>query len=308
MALTSDKLSLLARLDGHEVEIKSQEKSQTLRTAKWIVLTAGEFPTADDAQTFGERLRAIVGIAGICTRNGIDVGEDRPTGRVNESRAREIGLIAPEERLHPNVHGLIVYPDDGLSRFPLRTVTGIVTADPVSFVETMEELSRTALPALGAASAGVRILNLALKSSEPLTQAVLAISVIEALGQDQKWTENQKRILAKLADKVEKNVGVEEQEIADALRRSVHRIGLRQGVLRVLGRLGLDHLKKDWDSVYNTRSPVFHGTRQLTDPEMQKFAQSAITLCGQIVVALLRQGGVEIPLVATEHYPNALNT
>ena len=307
-ALSSDEHSLLARVDGRDVEVKSQDKAETLRAAKWIVLTAGGFDSEELAQSFGERLKSIVAVAGICTRNGIDVGEDRATSSVNENWAREMGLIKPKERIHPNVHGLIVYPDDGLSRFPLINASGVVTSDPASLVGTIDELDYTEPHAIGAAFGGVRILNLALKSAEPLTQVVLAISVIEALGQDESWTDNQKVILAKLASEVDSQAGAEEKEVADALRRSLHRIGLRQGVLRVLARLGLQHLKKDWDKLYSMRSGVFHGTQRLTEPEMNEVAQSAITLCGQIVIALLRQGGIAIPSVASKHYPDRSGT
>jgi uncharacterized protein YodC (DUF2158 family) len=39
-------------------------------------------------------------------------------------------------------------------------------------------------------------------------------------------------------------------EIASALKRSLHRIGLRQGVLRVLERIGQSALKSEWDRLY----------------------------------------------------------
>lgn len=303
-ALTCDEHSLMVRINGREVEIKSQDNAETLRTAKWIVLTTGGFISEEDAQSFGERLKSIVSIAGMCTRNGVDVGEDRATTFIDESWAREIGLIRPEERIHPNVHGLIVFPDDRLSRFPLSNPSVVVTADPASFVSAIEELGHVAPQALVVASAGVRILNLALKSQEPLTRVVLAISVIEALGQEENWTESQRAILSSLAIEVESTGGTEEKEIAEALRRSLHRIGLRQGVLRVLARLGLEHRKKQWDKIYGLRSSVFHGTQQIAEHEMHELAQSSITLCGQILIALLIQGGVAIPSVARKHFPD----
>src|SRR6185437_10379727 len=76
-ALTTDELSLVVRVAGREVEIKSQAKDESLRQTKWIILTAGGFDTEDEARTFGEQLRAIAGIVGVCERIGIDVGDDR---------------------------------------------------------------------------------------------------------------------------------------------------------------------------------------------------------------------------------------
>ena len=155
-----------------------------------------------------------------------------------------------------------------------------------------------------AAEAGVRILNLALMSAEPLTQVVLSISVIEALGQEENWTERQKVFLTRLARDVENagGAGNDEKEIADALRRSMHRIGLRQGVLRIFVRLDISHLKKEWDRLYAIRSGVFHGTKRLSEPEMHELAQAAMTLCGKVLIALLRRDDIPIPAISEKHY------
>jgi hypothetical protein len=304
-ALTSDELVLAARIGGREVEIKSQTKDETLRKAKWVVFTAGGFDSEVEAQAFGEQLRTIAGIVGICTRLGIDIGEDHPTSWINEEWARSIGLIKQEERIHPNVHGLMVYPDDGLSRIAVSNAEAVVTSDPTQVIQAVEGLGESLPITVSIAEAGVRILNLALMSAEPLTQVVLAISVIEALGQDETWTENQRAILSKLADNLESSDDANpvNNEIADALRRSVHRIGLRQGVLRVLAQLELGHLKKEWDRLYNMRSGVFHGTQRLTESEMNQLAQDSITFCGKVVISLLTQEGIGVPAIAETHYP-----
>ena len=47
--------------------------------------------------------------------------------------------------------------------------------------------------------------------------------------------------------------------MADAIRKSLHRLTLRQGVFRLLDRLGLQHLKKGWDDLDNERSTLVHG-------------------------------------------------
>lgn len=303
-ALTTDEPSIVARVGGREVAIKSQNKDEPLREAKWIVLTAGGFDTEKDAQTFGEQLRTIVGIAGICTRIGIDVGEDRATSWVSEEWARALGLIQAEERIHPNVHGLIIFPDDGLSRFPLMNASATVTSDPASLIASINELGENVSISITAAAAGMRILNLALMSAEPLTQVVLAISIIEALGQEENWTEGQKALLTRLASDVvnAEGAGDEEKEVADALRRSLYRIGLRQGVLRVFARLGLDHLKREWDRLYSIRSGVFHGTTHLSQSEVHELAQASMTLCGKVVIALLRKEGGPVPAISEKHY------
>jgi hypothetical protein len=303
-SLTSDNLALFVGAGGREVEIKSQNKDEALRKAKWVIFSSGGFHSEAEAQAFGEQLRTIVGIVGVCARLGIDVGDDKPTTWISEEWARGLGLISTEERVHPNVHGLTVHPDDGLSKFAAATFEAVVTASPDQLIEAVESLGVVLPHSLSAAKTGVLLLNRALMSSEPLTQVVLAISVVEALGQDEEWTDNQRAILNRSAENLEAGEGIESEnrEIADALRRSVHRIGLRQGVLRVLVRLQLEHLKKDWDRLYSLRSSVFHGTSHLNENEISQLAQDCLTLCGKIVIALLKQEGIDVPSVAEVHY------
>jgi hypothetical protein len=304
MGLTSDEVLILTQVAGRTVEIKSQEKGKTLRGSEWIIFSAGGFGSEAAAQSFGENLCNFIGIAGVCTRIGVDVGENNSTGWIDEEFARAIGLIGAEDRVYPNVHGLIVVPDDGHSKCVDMNITAAVTADPVALIESLTELGDAGPVRMASASAGIGLLNLALLAKEPLTQTVLAVSAVEALGQGENWTDTQKAILEKLAYSVENepNAGAEQQEIADALRRSIHRIGLRQGVLRVLSRLGLDHLRKEWDRLYGLRSGVFHGTAQLNNSEMSQLGYDAITLCGKIIVSLLRSEGVHVPSVAAKHY------
>jgi hypothetical protein len=285
------------------VTIKSHKKGEPLREAKWLVLNASGFETEGAAQEFGEQLRQIVEIVALCVRLGVDVGQDRPTGWINEEWARSIGMIEPHERLMPNVHGLMVIPDDDLTRIMLLEAEAMVTADPAQVLTGINGLGRQMPIQLANSVTGVRILNLALMSQEPLTQVVLALSAVEALGQGETWTERQRALLSELADQVDRGSDAEQQEVAEALKRSVHRIGLRQGVMRVLSRLGLSHLRKEWDRLYSLRSGVFHGTAHLTEQETHELARAAITLCGTIVLAVAQRDGIQVPAIAKTHFP-----
>ena len=138
--MKSDDLRLLANVGGREIEIKSQNKEEKLREAKWLVFSAGGFDSEEEARIFGEKLRTIVSIVGICARLGIDVGNDGASSSVNEEFARSIGLIQPQERIHPNVHGLMVIPDDGLSRIATINAEAIVTSDPAQIVQGLERV------------------------------------------------------------------------------------------------------------------------------------------------------------------------
>jgi hypothetical protein len=66
-------------------------------------------------------------------------------------------------------------------------------------------------------------------------------------------------------------------------------------VIRVLAQLDLNHLRKEWDRLYGVRSGIFHGTTRLADAELNAAANDTITLCGQIVFALIANGGGAVP-------------
>jgi hypothetical protein len=288
-SLNSTDVSRVVNLAGREVAITSETKDQPLSDTSWM------------------ELRALTELAGVCSRLGIDVGQDKPTRWLNEEFARSMGLLQPHERLRPNIHGLAILPDDDFTRVPGGQAAGKVLVDLNQFARALTELAAGPRVRLSAAAEGLRLFNLALLNPQPLAQVVLAISAVEALGQDQKWTEAQAGLLTQLAAQVEAEASGhddERMEIAEALRE-LHRISLRQGVMRVLSGLGLQQLRKEWDRVYGIRSGLFHGTAQVAEHEVNELAASAITLCGRIILTLAERDGVTLPSIADVHFPRA---
>ena len=86
---------------------------------------------------------------------------------------------------------------------------------------------------------------------------------------------------------------VDREEVADAIRKSLHRLTLRQGVFRLLDRLALAHLKRRWDDLYAERSTLVHGLAPKPGGDYGDLAFRTISLCGQI---LLTAVAAEIPL------------
>jgi hypothetical protein len=109
---------------------------------------------------------------------------------------------------------------------------------------------------------------------------VLSLSAVESLGQNEKWTEKQTLLINQLATQAESRShgDIEYNEVAEALRRSLYRLGLRQGVMRILASLDLQHLRKEWDRIYTARSGLFHGTCKMTEPEIGQLAIDAVTV------------------------------
>lgn len=301
-SLHSEAQKLSVNLAGKDVSITSHVRQEPLDQAKWVVFGARAFETEEAAFDFGRRLRAIVELVCLSLRIGVDVGNDKPTSWVREEFARARGFIKPEERIVPNVHGLMVLPDDDLTRFPVMEVEGNVLAPPGDLVASMEELGGFDNPDLGRAQAGVRLLNQALMTSEPLAQMVLAFSAIEELGQNETWDDAQLALIRQLAATARHSDLSEKQrtEVARAIETGLFKLSLRQGVIRLLQRFGVSHLQKEWDRLYSIRSGIFHGTARLAHTELHQPAQDTITLCTKIVFAIVLESG--------GHLPTAINT
>jgi len=306
--LTTEASRLNVKVANKDVTITSQNKEESLNIAKWVILHARGFETEGDAQQFGMRLSSIVQLAALSSRLGVDVGQNTPTGWVSEGFARSNGLIKEHERLAPNIHGLAVLPDDDFTRFPVFNAQATVTAAPEQLLSALAELGRISDLAFGSATNGVRLLNLALMTSEPLAQIVLAFSAVEEIGQNKRWTKTQITLIGQLADAAEARTEMtegEKLEVARAIRSGLFPLSLRQGVIRLLVSLGLEHLRKEWDRLYGIRSGIFHGTARPSDSELHQAALDTITLCGRIVLAIVAKEGAKVPSIAATHFtPN----
>jgi hypothetical protein len=302
--LTSEATILNVMVMSKDVTITSQKKNEPLKQTKWIVLGARGFATEEAAQHFGNRLRSIVQLAALSSRLGVDTGEDKRTDWMSEDFARTLGL-KDHERIAPNIHGLSILPDDDNTRFPISEFQATVTADPEHLVSALRELGENAEISFERASNAVRVLNLALMTSEPLAQMVLSFSAVEELGQNEKWSEAQVTLIKHLADAAETSatgIARERAEVADAIRKGLFPLSLRQGVMRLLSHLGLDALRKEWDRLYNIRSGLFHGTARLSDSEIVQAAQDTITLCGRIILAIVAKEGARRPAITQTHF------
>lgn len=142
----------------------------------------------------------------------------------------------------------------------------------------------------------ILLLNYALMRPEPVARIIFPISAVEMLGQTENWTAAQKSLLFKLAKVAESyDVGseIERKEVSDAISKSLYKLSLRQGVMRLLCRLNLSHLKKEWDNLYAERSSLVHGMAPRPGIDYSDLAYRAVSLCGHI---LLKAIAAELPI------------
>lgn len=307
-ALSTEEEMLKFSVAGRDVTLRSARNQQRPSDASWLLMDSEGFATEDEARKFGEHLRRTADLVGVCTRIGLDgrgPSDDRRTSWFNEEWLRSEGVVKEGQRVGPDIHGLVVIPDDReivwLSAGP---ASGRVTSDPNRFVRAMEE----AAPGGESLSIqqAIRVLNLAQINGDPLAKVVLSISSIEALAEtDQEWTDQQRDIKAALRTWLESQYGDQDgaKEISDAIER-LHRRSIRQQLKKLLQQNELeDELWRDLDRLYDRRSRLFHGGGGLDEPGLSKLGAHATTLCSRIVLSLAKRQGAVLPSVAKDHFP-----
>ena len=307
-ALTTEETSLTAAFNRRDVIVQSAKPKQPLNEASWLVMSVRGFTTPTEARECGESLRRAAHLAGLCTRVGADgraTGDDRTTTHISaagEDWLRSRGALQPGEHTVPDVHGLMVFPDDDNIRVFSAEGRGSATHDPREFIRAIEEtMTEGVTPDVEQA---IRVLNLAHINASSLAKVVLAISSIEALAaNNEEWTASQRQMIDRAAAWVDTEFGESSasREVIDAMRR-MHQISLRQQARRLLGKYELQTLWPDWEDVYGRRSRLFHGGALRDNEAVLDLAQATITVCAKIVLSIAKRQGATLPTAAQTHY------
>ena len=202
-ALATEESALTASVADRTVVIESNSQSEPLSKASWLVMGCRGFETEDDAREFGEKLRRAAHLAGLCARVGVDAGdpgEDRTVSWVSPEILRRGGSgLDPDTRIGPDVHGIVILPDDGKTLFVrLGQARGQVLSNAGEFVRALEDallnsdVSGGDSPSIRRA---IRVLNLAEMNTDPIAKVVLSISTIEGLATDPPWTGQQQQLI-----------------------------------------------------------------------------------------------------------------
>ncbi|MBK8760468.1 MAG: hypothetical protein IPM03_08550 [Sulfuritalea sp.] len=271
---------------GCEVVLSPPRPEVAICDSEWLVMNARGFTSESIAKEFGGRLKAAVQISSAVNRLGVDGGIDLPTCSLSDMVRTHIRNETGSD-IRSNVHGLDVFLDAGNVGILNFQASGTVLASPTQFLSDLEPYYSVASGVSQRAQDIILLLNYALMRHEPVAQIIFAVSAVEMLGQDETWSVSQKLILKDFAAKAnESPIGsVEERaEIALALTKSLHRLSLRQGVLRLLDRLQLGHLKAEWDALYGERSTLVHGLAPRPGTSYDDLANRTIGLCGHILM------------------------
>lgn len=283
-------------VDDRNVVLSPQLPDRPIKDSEWLVMNACGLASTEDARQFAHRLKLACEIASAATRLGIDTGRDIATSGFGQA-VKDHVLQQTGVTLRDNVHGIDVFADDPNVRFGHMEATVTVHAAPEPFLTIVATLGTSVGEVSQRTSDALLLLNYALMRPEPVAQIVFAFSAVEMLGQDEKWTPAQRQLLDRLAAlaRVDTCGTVEERdEVAAAIERGTQRLGLRQGVLRLLESLGLQDLRKDWDRQYGERSSLVHGLAPQPGADYSQLANKVVNLCGRILLTFV---AIEVPLV-----------
>jgi hypothetical protein len=201
---------------------------------------------------------------------------------VKDDVLKQSGLL-----LRDNIHGVDVFEDSPNVRYCDISATGIIRAAPNPFLADIDKHFGIVEDVSPRTRDIILLLNYALMRPEPVAQIVFAFSAVEMLGQIEQWSPAQTQLLEELAALVqEQGIGssIERNEVAEAIRKGMYKLSLRQGVLRLLSSLSLDHLKKDWDDLYGRRSTLVHGLAPTPGADYGDLAYKTVSLCGHILL------------------------
>jgi hypothetical protein len=264
--------------------------------SSWLIMNTRGFASEAEALDFGRTLRTALQVSAVAARIGVDTGRDLATSALGRT-VREHVRQQTGSDVRPNVHGVDVFPDDPNTRIFAVTATGTVRARPDPFLSDLDELHTAGVTPSAQMADVILLMNYALMQPEPVAQIVFAVSAVESLGQDETWTIEQRSLLKDLAVVAEQSTRGsldERREVADALRKSLHRLTLRQGVFRLLDRLALGDLKTSWDDLYAERSTLVHGLAPKPGADDSDLGHRTVSLCGRI---LLTAVATELPMV-----------
>ena len=317
--LATQERPLKGFVAGRTVTIESDRQAEPLSKASWLVMGCRGFETESEAREFGEKLRRAAHLAGLCTQVGVDAGdpgEDLTVSWVNPKIFRSGGGLDPDTRIGPDVHGIVILPDDGKTVF-LRAgeAKGQVLANAGDFVQALEQ----ALPENDVAGSdfpsirrAIRVLNIAQMNTDPIGKVVLAVSAIEGLATAPPWTDEQHTLIKSSAAWLEQThgCGEETKQVVDAILQ-VRRESIRQRIKKSLAANELSGVWEDWEALYSKRSRLFHGRTNaenelrgdhLERSELHDLAQKAINLCSRIVLSMAKREGISVPDRAKVHF------
>lgn len=278
---------------GREATAKSEDSAPHKIDENWIIFRSEGFDLESSARSYGEDLATFLLIFGLESNLAFDIGGDCATLQFSEAVREAMEAVHENTRIAASTHGVSVHAEQFEWSFLRLHATATVTSPPKALFEAAA-VSSPALPKRKSPIFGsILLLNAAKLARSNLAKIVLAVSAIERLGQTTPLSDAEKKLLSHASDAVLKaTIGsqTERERVAEGIRRIPSPLSLRAGVIQLLKAVGREDLKKAWESRYDFRSKVVHGSDVRRDPELATEATEILNLCVEIVLCCYRNG------------------
>lgn len=294
--LRTSEAEITFEVAGHAVRLTSTQKDGPLDKATWLVMHARGFKSKKAADAFAEQLKLSLQISAASRSMGVDCGADNATASLGKKIRQQIYEQSGID-VRPNIHGIDVFEDVGNVGFANIEATASILVEPTPILDGINAFFPSVAKMSQRGKDILLLLNWSLMNQEPVARILFAVSAVEMLGQGEKWSDAQKKAIARLKESALKDKDVtpsEANEVAEAVDR-MHKVGLIQGVVRLLKSLGLGHLEKAWKTLYKERSTLVHGLAPQPGADYSDLARRTILLCGHILLTAIAKetGGME---------------
>ncbi len=270
-------------LEDQIVVLKSIDKEPLNQSTSLILLAQG-FGSEEEAQKFGGLLANAIGLAGVHSGFGFDLGKDRPS-----TTFTEYGLATlSDEQSRPVLndrHGILVYKESSFAPiFASASLNAVVARDVEHFRTALGDsfcLARSLTPKQLLA---IEIYNASFFEAFPKSRFLSLITVVECLADDLESTNTIKAVVDHLIATVK--ISYLTREEMDPLIQRLHQLKI-ESIGKTCKRyvtelLGADQARdfKDW---YGIRSKLVHeGT---SDYEIRDLVPRVVAFIKLLILA-----------------------
>lgn len=216
------------------------------------------FPTEDEAQHAGERVRDALLLAGALDGIGVDVGSRAPTLDFSKAAKDAMSKAVGGRAILSDGLGLTVY-EDGTAQFIGATAYGTVSHDVRWLGMKMSDRFESAKRLTERQRICALLLNDALYASQAEASFILRVSAVEALCDEEDRSTGYIAVIDDLLDHLKSvsgdplHIGAARKALVFQRKRSV-----RQGYLTKIRALLDDATATEFDALYDMRSAFIH--------------------------------------------------
>lgn len=268
------------------VAFRSANGSALRETTDVAAISKGH-RTADAAKAFGTQLKDDLQCVSVLAGIGIDIGKDRfrsgLTKAVADKVKEETGIT-----FLPDIHGLLIYEDDGCSVVGKASATAWTTTTPELFAEALKKSITTKVLNAKMRTA-IELFSASYFGSNATARLILSVAAVEAMGPRGVRSDEYIRLLelAIGAVRVDESTGDDKDLLLKELGRlAVDAVSIRKSYFDLIaGALDLATAQEFRRIHDSTRSKLVHG--ETVPPQLTEHSSRAQAIARDLLKKLL---------------------